>query len=64
MGKFLNAGQTCVAPDYMYVHASVKEQLIEALRHEIAEQYGKDSLNNDNYVRIVTERHFERLCAF
>ncbi|PEO36701.1 aldehyde dehydrogenase [Bacillus wiedmannii] len=63
-GKFLNAGQTCVAPDYMYVHASVKEQLIEALRHEIAEQYGKDSLNNDNYVRIVTERHFERLCAF
>ncbi|PHB08317.1 aldehyde dehydrogenase family protein [Bacillus wiedmannii] len=63
-GKFLNAGQTCVAPDYMYVHASVKEQLIEALRHEIAEQYGKDPLNNDNYVRIVTERHFERLCSF
>lgn len=40
-GKFLNAGQTCVAPDYMYVHSSVKEQLIEALRHEITEQYGK-----------------------
>ncbi|GAB6611779.1 MULTISPECIES: aldehyde dehydrogenase [Bacillus] len=63
-GKFLNAGQTCVAPDYMYVHTSVKEQLIEALRYEIAEQYGKNPLNNDNYVRIVTERHFERLCTF
>ncbi|EJQ42559.1 hypothetical protein IEE_03913 [Bacillus cereus BAG5X1-1] len=63
-GKFLNAGQTCVAPDYMYVHSSVKEQLIEALRHEIAEQYGKAALQNDNYVRIVSERHFERLCTF
>lgn len=63
-GKFLNAGQTCVAPDYMYVHSSVKEQLIEALRHEIAEQYGKEPLQNDNYVRIVSERHFERLCRF
>lgn len=63
-GKFLNAGQTCVAPDYMYVHSSVKEQLIEELRHEIAEQYGKDALQNDNYVRIVSERHFERLCTF
>ncbi|MDA1959198.1 aldehyde dehydrogenase [Bacillus cereus group sp. BcHK10] len=63
-GKFLNAGQTCVAPDYMYVHASVKEQLIEALRHEIEEQYGKEPLHNYNYVRIVSERHFERLCTF
>ncbi|MCW9130600.1 aldehyde dehydrogenase [Bacillus paramycoides] len=63
-GKFLNAGQTCVAPDYMYVHSSVKEQLIKALRHEIAEQYGKDALQNDSYVRIVSDRHFERLCTF
>ncbi|UTM19024.1 aldehyde dehydrogenase [Bacillus paranthracis] len=63
-GKFLNAGQTCVAPDYMYVHASVKEQLIEALRHEIEKQYGKEPLHNYNYVRIVSERHFERLCTF
>lgn len=63
-GKFLNAGQTCVAPDYMYVHTSVKKQLIEAMRHEIEEQYGKEPLHNDNYVRIVSERHFERLCTF
>lgn len=53
-----------VAPDYLYVHASVKEQLIEALRHEIAEQYGNEPLQNENYVRIVSERHFERLCRF
>ena len=63
-GKFLNAGQTCVAPDYMYVHSSVKEKLIEALRHEIIEQYSKEPLQNENYVRIVSERHFERLCGF
>ena len=63
-GKFLNAGQTCVAPDYMYVHSSVKEKLIEALRHEIIEQYSKEPLQNENYVRIVSERHFERLCRF
>ena len=63
-GKFLNAGQTCVAPDYMYVHSSVKEKLIEALRHEITEQYSKEPLQNENYVRIVSERHFERLCRF
>ncbi|MEC2704833.1 aldehyde dehydrogenase [Bacillus thuringiensis] len=63
-GKFLNAGQTCVAPDYMYVHSSVKEKLIEAMRHEITEQYNKEPLQNENYVRIVSERHFERLCRF
>ncbi|KFN04034.1 aldehyde dehydrogenase [Bacillus clarus] len=63
-GKFLNAGQTCVAPDYMYVHSSVKEQLIEAIRTEIAQQYGEKPLQNENYVRIVSQRHFERLCNF
>ncbi|HEK9100242.1 aldehyde dehydrogenase [Bacillus pfraonensis] len=63
-GKFLNAGQTCVAPDYIYVHASVKEQFIEALRTEIKNQYGEKPLQNENYVRIVSKRHFERLCSF
>ncbi|MED1622707.1 aldehyde dehydrogenase [Bacillus pseudomycoides] len=63
-GKFLNAGQTCVAPDYIYVHSSVKEQFIKALRIEIKNQYGEKPLQNENYVRIVSKRHFERLCAF
>lgn len=63
-GKFLNAGQTCVAPDYIYVHSSIKEQLIEALRMEIKNQYGEKPLQNENYVRIVSKRHFERLCSF
>ena len=53
-----------VAPDYMYVHSSVKKKLIEAMRHEITEQYSKEPLQNENYVRIVSERHFERLCRF
>ena len=48
----------------MYVHSSVKEKLIEAMRHEITEQYSKEPLQNENYVRIVSERHFERLCRF
>ncbi|MEY8348377.1 aldehyde dehydrogenase [Bacillus cereus] len=63
-GKFLNAGQTCVAPDYIYVHTSIKEQFIEALRTEIKNQYGEKPLQNENYVRIVSKRHFERLCSF
>lgn len=63
-GKFLNAGQTCVAPDYIYVHSSVKEQFIEALRTEIRNQYGEQPLQNAKYVRIVSKRHFERLCSF
>ncbi|MGH1141971.1 aldehyde dehydrogenase [Bacillus pseudomycoides] len=63
-GKFLNAGQTCVAPDYIYVHSSVKEQFIEALRIEIKNQYGEKPLQNENYVRIVSKRHFERLRSF
>ncbi|MCX2828572.1 aldehyde dehydrogenase [Bacillus pseudomycoides] len=63
-GKFLNAGQTCVAPDYIYVHSSVKEPFIEALRIEIKNQYGEKPLQNENYVRIVSKRHFERLRSF
>lgn len=59
-GKFLNAGQTCVAPDYVLVQASVKERLLELLRGEIQAQYG-DGLGNESYVRIVNRRHFDRL---
>lgn len=63
-GKFLNAGQTCVAPDYIYVHKSVRDQFIEELRNEIRNQFGANPLQNDKYVRIVSERHFDRLCRF
>ncbi|PEA56033.1 aldehyde dehydrogenase family protein [Bacillus pseudomycoides] len=63
-GKFLNAGQTCVAPDYVYVHSSIKDQFIEEMRKAVHEQYGEKPLQNEKYVRIVSGRHFERLCSF
>ena len=63
-GKFLNAGQTCVAPDYVYVHSSIKNQFIEEMRKAVHEQYGDKPLQNEKYVRIVSGRHFERLRSF
>ena len=62
-GKFLNAGQTCVAPDYLYVHTSVKAALLEKMRHYIREFYGDDPSASPDYPRIVNERHFNRLAA-
>lgn len=63
-GKFLNAGQTCIAPDYLYVHQEVKSEFIGYLQEAIHELYSDNALNNDNYVRIVSKRHFDRLIGF
>lgn len=60
-GKYLNCGQTCVAPDYILCHSSVKDKLLDAMRNEIRRQYGEDPLQNPNYGRIVNEKHFQRL---
>ncbi|MGI6200055.1 MAG: aldehyde dehydrogenase [Christensenellales bacterium] len=60
-GKFLNAGQTCVAPDYILVERSVRQALTDALTREIAAQFGPDSLSNPDYGRIVNRKHFDRL---
>jgi aldehyde dehydrogenase (NAD+) len=62
-GKFLNAGQTCVAPDYVLVDVSVEEQFLEALRKAITEFYGDDPSVSADYARIVNERHHDRLTA-
>lgn len=62
-GKFLNCGQTCVAPDYILCHESVQEELISELIREIQLQYGRKPLENENYGRIVNEKHFERLLS-
>ncbi len=62
-GKYLNAGQTCVAPDYVLVQERVRRPLIEALRKEITAQLGKEPLENPEYGRIVNQKHFERLTA-
>jgi aldehyde dehydrogenase (NAD+) len=62
-GKFMNNGQTCIAPDYIYVEGTVKETFIEEMKKSILSQYGPfDSLpSNSDYCRIVNDLHFERL---
>ena len=60
-GKFLNCGQTCVAPDYILCHTSVKDQLLEYLKAETERQYGSDYLHNPTYGTIISDRHFQRI---
>ena len=62
-GKWLNAGQTCVAPDYVLVHRNVETQFVDALRTTLREFYGNDPHTSSDYGRIVSPRHFERLSA-
>jgi aldehyde dehydrogenase (NAD+) len=59
--KFLNAGQTCVAPDYVLVDASVEDELLAALTEAITAFYGDDPRASGDYARIVNERHHDRL---
>ncbi|MGM8212183.1 aldehyde dehydrogenase [Virgibacillus sp. W0430] len=63
-GKYLNAGQTCVAPDYLYLHKSIATDFILHLKRAINDLYGEQPLTNPNYTRIVNEKHFNRLTAF
>ncbi|MGJ7919717.1 aldehyde dehydrogenase [Neobacillus sp. LXY-4] len=63
-GKYINAGQTCVAPDYLYIHQSIKHDFLTALKVAIHELYGEHPLNNEDYTHIVSEKHYNRLCSF
>lgn len=58
-GKFLNAGQTCVAPDYVLVHENMRDQLVADLRDKVAQAYGNVA-ENDDYTHIVCEPHYQR----
>lgn len=60
-GKIVNAGQTCVAPDYIYVDESKKDELIRNLIISIKEMLGDNILNNSNYPKIISSRHLDRL---
>ena len=62
-GKYLNCGQTCVAPDYVLCHSAVKEKFLCELKAAIIAQYGNAPLENPDYGRIVNRRHFDRLAA-
>ena len=60
-GKYLNCGQTCVAPDYIYCDPAVKDALLKELKKQITKQFGKTPLKNKDYGKIVNEKHFQRI---
>ena len=62
-GKYLNCGQTCVAPDYILCQKSVKDEFLAEVKKQIKKQYGEKPLENADYGRIVNEKHFDRLCG-
>ncbi len=62
-GKFLNCGQTCVAPDYILCDQAIKAKLVAALRAEIKRQFGPDPLQNPDYGKIINRKHFDRICV-
>lgn len=63
-GKFLNAGQTCVAPDYLIVHKNVFTQLVDHLKKEIENFYGKNPISSKNYGKIINQKQFDRLISY
>ena len=62
-GKFLNCGQTCVAPDYLYCDAAVKDELVREITAQIRIQFGERPLENGDYGRIINQKHFARIMA-
>ena len=63
-GKYMNAGQTCVAPDYILVDRKVRDALLAAMSQAIRDFYGPDPLSSPDYGRIVNRRHFDRLVGY
>jgi aldehyde dehydrogenase (NAD+) len=63
-GKFINAGQTCIAPDYLLVHRSVKTALLNRIESYIHRFYGEDPQQSSDYPRIINDSHFMRLTGF
>lgn len=63
-GKFINAGQTCIAPDFILVHQSVKANLLSELKNEIIKAYGNDIKNSPDLARIINLKNWERLVGY
>lgn len=61
-GKYLNCGQTCVAPDYVLVDQKVKDAFLELVKKQIIKMFGKNPLENPNYGKIINQKHFNRIC--
>ncbi len=62
-GKYLNCGQTCVAPDYILCEKSVKDEFVKEVVKQIKKQYGENPLQNKDYGKIINRKHFDRLCG-
>ncbi|MCF2147210.1 aldehyde dehydrogenase [Desmonostoc muscorum LEGE 12446] len=63
-GKFINAGQTCIAPDYLLVDKKIKKDLIDELKKCLKEFYGDNPANSPDYARIISQKNFDRLVKF
>lgn len=63
-GKFINAGQTCIAPDYLLINQAIKAPLLERMQHWIQTFYGDNPAQSSDYGRIINDRHFQRLSGF
>ena len=63
-GKSLNAGQTCIAPDYLLIHHSLQEQFIEEFKLAVERLHGKDPRSSEHYVRLVNDRAWERVASY
>lgn len=60
-GKWLNVGQTCVAPDYLLVDERVHDELLDAIKREAQQMYGKDAISNPAYGKMINRKHFDRV---
>ena len=63
-GKTLNCGQTCIAPDYLLLHKDIKERFVEAFRKELAAMHGEDPAQSRHYVRMVSDKAFQRVTGY
>ena len=63
-GKFTNAGQTCIAPDYVFLKSELKEKFTELFKSKVEKFYSMDAESSDSYCRIVNQKHFERLVSY
>lgn len=62
-GKYLNCGQTCVAPDYIFCDKEIKNELIAEIKKQIKRQFGGNPLENPDYGKIINQKHFDRICS-
>ncbi|SOE23540.1 aldehyde dehydrogenase (NAD+) [Spirosomataceae bacterium TFI 002] len=63
-GKFLNTGQICIAPDYVYVHEKIKDQFLAEMQKQVTAFYGENPQESDSYSRVVNEKHTERVIGY